>query len=495
MEAETVQRKSGSGRLHLDLLETDEKTNLKDGNLLISHLHSSVKARKLYDSDNEGFQKQVNKLMDTFTSLFQTEDYVSLEVYMHSLFFNRVKIKTEFQNYMHTKFIIEALKRRDTEGIFFDHALTKEELGSFIHLLTHEEGGAIIFEEFQKQLDLQNIKHITIHKFSAATKRSADERLMGIRRQAKRTFFESIYNLNGIMFKGRSEQRISARRVKRLVQSIADLIAEDESYLIGLTTMKHYDKFILNHSVNVCILAVALGQRVGLEKGALRELGLAALFHDLGKIPHYSEIYSKDTLSSEEEAELVEKHPQYGVEMLMEMKGLRELPVRAMKSILEHHVKYDMTGYPNLSPRGGLDLFSRIIAIVDYFDVATTPQPSPPHPETPDRVLLDMIAKSGTDFDPDLVKLFIKVVGFFPIGSLVVLNSGELAVVVQTHANPVFLDRPIVKVIAAKDGSEIKGKRVDLSEKNPVTDTYSYTIVKCLDPQKFKVNVFRAIAQ
>ena len=495
MKTEAVQRKSRLGNLHLDLLDTDEKVNLKNGNLLISHLHSSVKARKLYDSDNEGFQKQINKLMDTFASVFQTEDYVSLEVYMHSLFFNRVKIKTEFQNYMHTKFIIEALKRRETEGIFFDRGLTKEELDSFIYMFTHEEGSTLIFEEFQKQLDLQNIKHITIHKFSAATKRTAEERLMGIRRQAKRTFFKSIYNLNGIMFKGKSEQRISARRVKRLVQSIADLIAEDESYLIGLTTMKHYDKFILNHSVNVCILAVALGQRVGLEKDALRELGLAALFHDLGKIPHYSEIYSKDALSSEEKTELIEKHPQYGVEMLMEMKSLGELPVRAMKSILEHHLKYDMSGYPDLSPRRELDLFSKIIAIVDYFDVATTPQPSQPHTETPDRVLLDMIEKSGTDFDPILVKLFIKAVGFYPIGSLVVLDSGELAVVAQTHKNPMFLDRPVVRVIADKYGSEIRKKRVDLSEKNPVTDTYSYTIVRCLDPKKFNVNVFQAIAQ
>ena len=495
MDVETVHRKSESGKLHLDLLDFDEKSNLNNGNLLINYLHTSVKARKLYDSDNEGFQKQINKLMDTFTSLFQNEDVVSLEVYMHCLFFNRVKIKTEFQNYMHTKFIIDALKKRGTEGVFFNSGLTKEELSLFIHLLAHEERPHLSFEEFQNQLGIRNIEHIIIHKFSAATKRSAEERLMGIRRQAKRTFFESIYNLHGIMFKGKSEQRISARRVKRLVQSVADLIAEDESYLIGLTTMKHYDKYILNHSVNVCILSVALGQRVGLEKDSLRELGLAALFHDLGKIPHYSEIHSKNTLTVEKEAELTERHPQYGVEMLMEMKSLGELPVRAMKAILEHHLKYDLSGYPSLSPRVELDLFSRIIAIADHFDTATTPQSSQPHPETPDRVLLDMIEKSGIDFDPFLVKLFVNAVGFYPIGSLVVLDSGELAVVVQTHGNQAFLDRPIVKVIADKYGAEMKGVSVDLSEKDPETDTYVRTIVRCLDPHKFNVNVFRAIAQ
>ncbi|UCE18339.1 MAG: HD domain-containing protein [Gemmatimonadota bacterium] len=493
MIAKTDQKQYEAGGLHLDLLDFDEKAHLREGNLLINQLHTAIKARKLYDSDNDGFQKQIDKLMTTFASLFQNEDVVSLEVYMHCLFFNRVKIKTEFQNYMHTKFIIDALKRRNTEGVFFDYGLTKEELGCFLQLLAHEERQNITFEEFQNQFRTENIERISIHKFSAASKRSAEEHLMGIRRQAKKTFFECIYNLKGIMFKGKSEQKIGIRRVKRLVQSLVDLIAEDESYLIGLTTMKHYDKYILNHSVNVCILAVALGQKVGLEKNALRELGLAALFHDLGKIPHPTEFDSKDALSSEEGKELTEKHPQYGVEMLMEMKSLGELPVRAMKAILEHHLKFDISGYPNLSPRKELDLFSRIIAIADHFDVATTPQPDQSQKETPDCVLLEMIEKSGKDFDPVLMKLFINAVGLYPIGSFVVLDSGELAVVVQTHGNPTFLDRPIVKVIADKSGNEIKGKTVDLSEREAETGTFVRTILKCLHPDKFDVNVFRVI--
>ena len=93
METETVQRGHESGGLHLAILEREEKSNLKEGNRLISHLHAAVKAGKLYDSDNEGFQGQIKKLRDTFAFLFLTEDIVSLEVYMHCLFFNRVKIQ------------------------------------------------------------------------------------------------------------------------------------------------------------------------------------------------------------------------------------------------------------------------------------------------------------------------------------------------------------------------------------------------------------------
>ena len=492
-EAKGIQE---TGELRLDLLTHDEKTDLKKGNILINHLHTAIKAGQLYDPDNEGFTNQVDKLMNTLTALFEYEDVVSLEVYMHCLFFNRVKIKTEFQNYVHTKFIIEVLKKRDTEGLFFMPHITKKELGDFICLLAHrEEQEEISFEAFQDQLNARHIENITIHRFSAATKRSAEERLMGIRRQAKRVFFESIYNLKGIMFKGKSDQRMGLRRVRRLVQSIVDLIAEDESYLIGLTTMKNYDTYILNHSVNVCILSIALGQRVGLEKDALKEIGLAGLFHDLGKTPLPSEILSKDSPLTEEERFSYEKHPQYGVEMLMEMKSLGEMPVRAMKAILEHHLRFDLSGYPKLTERSELDLFSRIIAIADHFDAATTPQPSHPTHRTPYQALMEMLEESGKSFDPILVKLFVNAVGLYPIGSLVALDTGELAVTVQPHADPANLDRPMVKLISDKSGIKDDAEMADLTEIDSSSGTYARTIVKCLDPRKYSIEPFTVVAK
>ena len=484
-----------TGGLRLDHLALDEKSNLKKGNALINQLYTAIKAGQLYDPNNEGYISQIDKLMDTLSSLFEREDDISLEVYMHCLFFNRIKVKTEFQNYMHTKFLIDALRKRDTEGLFFTPGLTREELSHFILLFAQKDAEAdASFDEFQAQLFRQHIENISIHRFSAATKRAAEERLMGIRRQAKRTFFESIYNLKAIMFKGKSERRIGVRRVRRLVQSVVDLIAEDESYLIGLTTMKNYDTYILNHSVNVCILSVALGQRVGLEKDTLKELGLAGLFHDLGKTPLPQEIHYKNSIMTKEERALLEKHPHYGVEMLMEMKSLRELPVRAMKAILEHHLRFDMSGYPTLTERKEIDLFSRIITIADHFDAVTTPQPSQSRQATSYQVLLKMVEEGGKAFDPILVKLFVNAVGLYPIGSLVALDTGELAVTIQPHAEPAFLDRPVVKLIGDRNGLKDVGETADLAKADPLTGTYTRTIVKCLDPQKYRMDTFAVVA-
>lgn len=480
----------------LELLDSDKKSNRRKGNVLISQMYVAIKAGQLYDPTNEGFTSKINRLMKIFSVLFQDEDSISIEVYMHSLFFNRVKIKTEFQNYLHTKFIIEALKKRDTEGLFFIPGLTVEELTNFILLFaTREKQEEIPFEEFESQLHDHHIKHISIHRFSAITKQDTEERLLGIRRQAKRTFFESIYNLKGIVFKGTSEQRICTRRVRRLVQSIIDLIAEDESYLIGLTTMKHFDHYLLNHSVNVCILSVALGQRLRLERDALKELGLAGLFHDIGKIPNDATTSFEENLAVESHDTQDTRHPVLGVERLIQMKGLGVLPVRAMKAILEHHLNFDLTGYPSLTQRKTLDLFSRIIAIANHFDRATTYQSKGFQSKTPDRILLNMLATSGTIFDPVLIKLFIYMVGLYPIGSLVSLDTGEIGIVLQPNVDPALSDRPMIKLIGDRAGMKIDGEVIDLTDGDLSSNSYSRNIVKGLDHRQYKVDIFSFLAQ
>lgn len=496
MQIMSTERGGQGSSLHLDHFVDEERAILRKGNALISQLYTAIKAGQLYEPNNEGYIHKIETLMQTIEDLLRSEEAVSLEVYMHCLFFNRVKIKTEFQNYMHTRCIIEILKKRDTEGLFFAAGLTPEELGCFVRLLSEAgQPEGIPFEAFHDQLSALEIRHISIHKFSAATKRTAEERLMNIRRQSKRTFFESIYNLKAVMFRKGPEQKFGLRRIRRLVQSLVDLVAQDEPYLIGLTTMKEFDRYILNHSVNVCILAVALGQRVGLDREGLQELGLAGLFHDLGKVPCPAPDLDGGDFPEDGQCIETERHPLYGVEMLMQMKGLGDLPVRAMKAILEHHLRFDLSGYPKISKRDKIDLFSRIIAIVNEYDAATTPPFANPGVDTPERVVLHMLADSGKVFDPVLLALFINMIGLYPIGSLALLDSGELAVVLKPHVDPLCGDRPTVKVIADRNGTRVDGNILSLACSGNGTDAVPPSISRCLNPYEYKVDVFGIVSQ
>src|SRR5205809_6767098 len=136
------------------------------------------------------------------------------------------------------------------------------------------------------------------------------------------------------------------KKIKRLVQSIVDQILTEETSLMGMTTLRDYDEYTFTHSVNVCIFAVALGKRLGLTKVQLYDLGLAALFHDIGKSRVPQSILNKSGGLTDEEWRLIASHPWLGVLALFQVRGAQELPYRSMIVAHEHHMKQDLTGYP-----------------------------------------------------------------------------------------------------------------------------------------------------
>ena len=162
------------------------------------------------------------------------------------------------------------------------------------------------------------------------------------------------------------------KKIKRVVQGIVDQILNEETSLIGLTTIRDYDEYTFTHSVNVCIFSVALGKRLGLSKVQLYDLGMAALFHDIGKSRVPQSILNKTGGLTDDEWRLIAAHPWLGVLALFQVRGAQELPYRAMIVAHEHHMKRDLTGYPRPIRARQLSVFSKIVAIADGFDAATS---------------------------------------------------------------------------------------------------------------------------
>jgi hypothetical protein len=144
-----------------------------------------------------------------------------------------------------------------------------------------------------------------------------------------------------------------------------------------------------------------------------------------------------------------------------------------------------------LGAKWELSLFGRIIGIVDCYDALTSSRVYNRVPYPPDKALKFMFNKSGRAFDPVLMKVFINSIGIFPIGTLVLLNTQEMGVVLQASSNPERTDRPRVKVIADPSGNEIDGDVIDLSELNEKTGQFKASIVKIIDSTKYKINVSR----
>jgi putative nucleotidyltransferase with HDIG domain len=177
------------------------------------------------------------------------------------------------------------------------------------------------------------------------------------KRHSKEVYFKSISLVKEVMEGVKSQKMLNVRKAKRLMQNAVNAIVEDESTLLGLANIKNYDEYTFNHSVNVAIYAIALGQRIGIPKKHLSHLGMAAMFHDIGKVRIPKEVLNKTGKLSAEEWAIMRLHPLAGAEIVMRMKDWGELSTRMIHATFEHHLKYDLSGYPRLTRKRKLSLF------------------------------------------------------------------------------------------------------------------------------------------
>lgn len=280
--------------------------------------------------------------------------------------------------------------------------------------------------------------------------------------KAKRAFFRAVAVTRAIMSGSRLGHDLDLRRAKRAVQSMVDMILEEEFSLIGLTTIRQYDSYTFFHCVNVCVLSIALGKRLGMNRQQLSELGVSALFHDIGKTEIPTEVLRKPDKFSPEEWDLMKRHPALGVRVLLQLRGMSDLANKAMIVAFEHHLGFDGRGYPTLWRPRDLHVFSRIVAVADAFDAMTTRRVYQRSPFARDAALGHMIRNSGRAFDPIVLKEFINLVGVFPVGSLVRLSDDRLAVVLAAGDAGSAL-RPRIRVLRAPDGTPVTGTDLDLS--------------------------------
>ncbi len=281
----------------------------------------------------------------------------------------------------------------------------------------------------------------------------------------------------------------NVKKVKRAVQAIVDQVLSNESSLIGLTTLRDYDDYTFTHSVNVCIFAVALGRKLGLTKLQLYDLGMAALFHDVGKSRVPLEVLNKDGGLDEEEWRIMTAHPWLGVLTLFGMRGYGEMPYRSMIGAYEHHMKNDLTGYPkSIRPRD-ISIFSKIIAVADGFDAATSRRTYQTTPIQPDAVLKEMLENPKRGYDQILVKAFINLIGMYPVGTLVILDTYELAIVTAANPNPEFVHRPIARIVSDAAGTVVHpGHVADLAAQD-ADGNFLRSIIKVSNPEKYGIRV------
>jgi HD-GYP domain-containing protein (c-di-GMP phosphodiesterase class II) len=451
---------------------------------LLIRFHIVAKNARLYQPNNEMFQEQAKALFEGIDAFLKKDGEASFEVRRSALFFNGIRLKFVLGTYPIFKFILEEFRLREIGALTFETGLDAAEMARFIAVFGRREktegpAGA----KFQAELADADVVHVTMETASAT------ETFTSLHRDTARIFFLSILHLKESFERDRRNEKVQINTTRRLMQSIFNHIVDNEPFIYGLTNLKNYDEYTLNHSVNVCMLALALGRRLGLSRSELVDLGIAAFFHDLGKLDTPVDILNKPAGLTLEEREIMERHPHQGAEKLIHLKEFRRLPLRAVHVALEHHIKEDLSGYPKYFKKDDVNLFSKIVKVVDYFDAITTKRVYRKKVFTRAEALSLMLEHSGTEFNAVILKAFVNLMGVFPIGTVVALNTGELGIVFDLNPESRFMLRPKIKLIAEADGNKIDGEVVDLSDRSPQTKKFPRTIVKALDPDSYEIDV------
>ena len=258
---------------------------------------------------------------------------------------------------------------------------------------------------------------------------------------ARKLYADALNHVKGFVDDVRRGTDIDCSKAKPLVENFIESVFRNENAAVTLFKLRGFDEYTYTHSINVSLLAILLGKHLGLEKDALLKLGMAGMYHDVGKARIPEAVLNKPGKLTEAEFQLMKTHPLEGYKILM---GQKDLDQEILRAVVEHHERFDGTGYPRALTGEDIGRFSRIIAVVDVYDALTSRRVYK-DAMAPAKALGMMYQWRDKDFTPQAIESFIRCIGVFPVGSFVKLSGGEFGIVASV--NPQRPTKPEIKVV------------------------------------------------
>ncbi len=436
------------------------------GREMVRALQVALRTARTHGWNNEAATAAVEALVTSVNNAVAARGEFGLHVASDFLYLDDVRLRVDTAGYTFMEVLIGELTTRGVGSLFVSRLVAPEQVRQLVDLMNEQSVGD------EETASLINLKLDSYESpFAVGPVREMNELLsleteqVDKREKCKKAFFKAVTVTKAIMSQAHLNKRLELRHAKRVVQEMVDLMMDEEFTLLGLTVLKDHDNYTFYHSVNVCIYSLALAKRAGFSRTQLAEMGVAALFHDLGKSKVPLDILRKPGAFTPEEWDVMKTHPEMGVKELVRMRGLSSLAFKSMFACFEHHLNYNQApgGYPKLRKPYRPHLIGRIVAIADAFDAMTTKRIYVKQATPRDKALSYMMSQAGTKFDPVLMRLFANMIGVFPVGTAVRLKSGRLAVVLAANEDPTLCHRPVVRPITDINGIQREYPEVDLA--------------------------------
>ena len=450
-------------------------------------LYRSLRSLKLYPVENQQVQRALDEMSGAVLALLEHEHEQELEVTVSSelIFVNQIRLRLDLDNYASFGHVLTTFTQCGIGVLRVSPAVDRREWQVFISELLRfsargDDANSVL--QLRQRLGLGGVEHIVVEPPPEGEGEQPDEERR--KQGAKRTYERSLAVTKDLIGSTRMGRVGNVRKVKRAVQNIIDQVLSNEVTLVGMTNLRDYDDYTFTHSLNVCIFSLAIAKRLGFTRRQLFELGMAALCHDIGKGRLPLETLNKPGKHTPEERRAMQSHTYRGALSLFELREYGEIPYRSMIAAYEHHMKIDLTGYPKSVRERNMSLFSRIVAMADVFDAATSDRVYQKK-MTPDEVLRALWQEPEWGLDAVLVKALTNLLGIYPVGTCVILDSRELAIVHAANSDSAMIHRPVVRVICSADGTWLRpGPLLDLSETTE-DGHFGRSIIKVTTPEKY----------
>ncbi len=435
----------------------------------------------VHDSSNDAVRKVLEGIAAELDALHEQEGDLAIVFAEGHAFVNGVWVRSTRLAYSAVRLLAEGLEDLEGRGIILEKEAGLRGIIELAKLLRVSRRTMSDEERRNAGRDLSGIKLIPLAQ--------AEEARLGSQHRTLRLLYDGLETLSRMELA--NLDLYLRRRQRSLVRTLVQLAEDDPEALLSITAIRDPMMPPGAHTLMVTIYAVAMGRSMDLGRKDMMRLGVAALNHNLGESTLPVDLFRQKRKLMHNERALVEEHPLRGLKHLLVHYGFGAPSVERAIVCAEHHVHWDGSGGYPFASHEARHPFSRIIAVADVFDALCSDRP---HREgyPPDQAVKLMLRQSGRELDPVFCRGLVRLVGRYPPGSLVELDSGEWAIVIGPGTGATPLLRPRVLLITDVDGIEhTKPIAVDLGERHPRRRAWMRTIARTRDARKLGIRAPR----
>ena len=438
---------------------------------LVRRLAAGLRAAELYSAQHPLVQRSVQALSQAVTAYLVDAAHVVIGFIGDDAVVNDTRLGKGSASL--TGFI-RGLRDREIEKITFHRGVTLEEMQSFLHELAARRARTPLGD----RLAARGVRRIVIGKLAIE---DIQQDQVGIE-AARRVYSSAVESAESLWDQAKAGDKPNPDTARRIIDSLANIVNQDRTSLMALTALKKYDNYTFTHMVNVAALSMAQARALNLEGPLLREFGFAALMHDIGKVNTPLEVLNKPGKLTSDEFTLMKQHVVDGAHIL---RRTPEMPALAPIVAFEHHLKQDLSGYPENIGHRKLNLCTMIVSIADVFDALRSNRPYREGLAT-SRIKSIMNEKDNPAFNGVLLRRFVNLMGLFPIGTIVRLNTEEMGVVTAEHPEDPF--RPQVKILYNERGELLEAPCLANTWERDSRGAFPRAVIEAVDPDQVELD-------